>query len=380
MSQIRISRREFLCRGAGFAAYAVAASGNCAANAAQFRYAKPIIEAHTHLRVDPIEDIIKTMDAWNIGKAVTVSMPIPWVNWTTEEGAMALAKHLKPDRIIFFSTVNIKNADKPNFGESEAARIQRCVENGAQGIKMYFSPKGHPFSWFNVGLKINDRRMEPIYEACGELNIPLLVHLGSDEAAIAQLMDAAKKCPKTNFIAAHAMGHGLQPDFLVTRLKDNPNLYIDTVSVFARAGRQDEIDAARKFFTNHAERIVFGTDPVMSIFRPGSVEKWRDLKLPQGRNALEGENRAGLHLPDDVLDKVYSKNIGRLVGQWNPINFEYFKPTLELQVRALEDYLLHAIPELTQRGEDAGSPKVRVAMVPAEIEHFLEFVGRWLAS
>jgi hypothetical protein len=38
------------------------------------------------------------------------------------------------------------------------------------------------------------------------------------------LIDAAKKSPKTNFIAAHAMGHGLQPDFLAARLKDNPNL------------------------------------------------------------------------------------------------------------------------------------------------------------
>ena len=378
MRKTRISRREFLYLGAGFAAYGMAASAPNPTTQPRFRYAKPIIDAHTHLRADLLDDIIKTMDAFNIEKAVTLSMPIPWVGWTTEEGAMALAKHLQPDRIIFFATVNIKNADKPGFGESEAARIQECVRNGAQGIKMYYSPKGHPFSWFNLGLDINDRRMLPIYTVCAELNIPLLVHLGADETTIAQLIDAAKKCHKTNFIAAHAMGRGREPDFVAARLKNNPNLYIDMATMFARAGQQEEIDAARKFFSEYAERIVFGTDPVMSIFKPAILEKWRDLKLPQGRNAMEGEERGGLNLPDDILDKVYSRNITRLVGQGNPINFSYFRPTLEEQARALENYLLNPIPQVSARQPEAGSRRERVAMVPAEIEHFLAFARKYL--
>ncbi|MCX7012098.1 MAG: amidohydrolase family protein [Candidatus Sumerlaeota bacterium] len=380
MNQSGISRRRLLGAVAGFAAYRVGAWAETAASAPRFRYARPIIDAHAHLRVDLLDDIVKVMDAFHIEKAVTLSMPIPWADWTTEEGAMALAKHLQPDRIIFFSTVDIKNADNPNFGESEAARIEECVRNGAQGIKMYYSARGHPFSWFNLGLDVNDRRMLPIYAVCGELNIPLLVHLGGDEATIAQLIDAAKKRPKTNFIAAHAMGRGREPDFLAARLKDNPNLYIDTATVFARAGQQDEISAARKLFSQHAERVVFGTDPVMSIFRPGMIEKWRDLKLPQGRNAMEGEDRGGLNLPDDILDKVYSRNITRLVGQGNPISFSYFRPILEEQVRALENYLRHPMPELFENREEAGSRKPRVAMVPAEIEHFLAFVKKYVAK
>ena len=380
MNQSGITRRRLLGAAAGFAAYGAGAWAQTAASAPRFRYARPIIDAHTHLRVDLLDDIVKVMDAFHIEKAVTLSMPIPWADWTTEEGAMALAKHLQPERIIFFSTVDVKNADQPNFGESEAARVQECVKNGAQGLKMYFSPKGHPFSWFNVGLSINDTRMEAIYHVCGELDIPLLVHLGSEESTIEQLMDAAGKCPKTNFIAAHAMGHGRQHDFLTARLKEHPNLYLDTVAVFARAGQQEEIDSARRFFINHAERIVFGTDPVMSIFRPGMIEKWQDLKIPQDRNALEGESRGGLNLPDAVLDKVYSKNIERLLGAQNPLNFAYFKPALERQVHALEDYLLHPMPELFERGESAGPRAAQVAMVPTEIEHFLAFAKEWLVN
>ncbi|MCX7011448.1 MAG: amidohydrolase family protein [Candidatus Sumerlaeota bacterium] len=320
------------------------------------------------------------MDAYNVAKAVAVSLPVGWMGWVTQEGATALAKHLQPDRIIFFSTVDVRHADEPNFGESEAARVHECVRNGAQGIKLYFAAQGHPCSCLTQGLAVNDKRMLPIYEACGELNIPLLLHVGRDEAVIAQLADAAKKCRKAIFIAAHAMGHGLEPDFVAARLRENPNLYIDASAPFARPDQPEEIVAARKFFLDHAERIVFGTDPVMSFFRPGALGKWRDLKLPQARNTFEGRENGGLNLPDDVLEKMYSENINRLIGQWNPVRFEYFKLNLQQYVHALEDYLLHPIPGLTEGAPDPRTGKVRIAMAPGEIEHFLAFARKWIAS
>jgi predicted TIM-barrel fold metal-dependent hydrolase len=371
-----VSRREFLRTSAALAISGLAAPAHAAAASVSFRYTKPVIDAHAHLRADFVDDVVKIMDANHIERIVTLSMPIPWLDWATEEGAMALAKHLKPDRVILFTTVNVKEAQKKGFGESEAARIEQCVNNGSQGIKMYFSPKGHPFSWFNVGLAINDKRMEPIYGVCGDLGVPLLVHLNPDEAAIAQLLDAAGRFPTTNFIAAHALGgHGREPEYLAQRLKAHPNLLIDTVAVFARPGEQAEVDAARRFFRDFSDRIVYGTDPVMSIFRPGILDKWRDIKIPQSRQVLESSGPGGLDLPDEVLERVYSKNISRLRKQHNPINFSYFKNRLADYVSALERYLASGAEPMrskTARGDKS-------AMVPSEIEQFLTFARKHLA-
>jgi predicted TIM-barrel fold metal-dependent hydrolase len=372
MSVRHVSRRDVLRLSIGLSGAAFAASVRSAACGAPSGYAKPIIDAHTHLRADLIDEIVKIMDACQIEKAVTVSMPIPWLDWATEEGAMALAKHLHPQRIIFFTTVNVREAQKPDFAELEAARIEACVKNGSQGIKMYFSPKGHPFSWFNLGLAINDRRMEPIYKVCGELGVPLLIHLNPDETAIGQFLDAVGRFPKTNFIAAHALGgHGREPVYLARHLQAHRNLFIDTVAVFARPGDQAEIDAARRFFEDFSDRIVYGTDPVMSIFRPGMPQKWRDAKIPQARAVLEGSDRGGLGLRVNVLERVYRQNISALLGQSNPINLDYFRSNLADYVAAVKRRLAAgdgALGGTTARGDKS-------AMVPSEMEHFLAFVN-----
>ncbi|GBL19864.1 hypothetical protein EMGBS3_15700 [Anaerolineaceae bacterium] len=78
--------------------------------------------------------------------------------------------------------------------------------------------------------------------------------------------------------------------------------------------------SARRFFVQHADRILFGTDQGPDV--PGYQLYYRFLETDDeyfdyGTGAVPGQGRwqvYGLHLPDDVLEKIYNGNARRVLG------------------------------------------------------------------
>jgi predicted TIM-barrel fold metal-dependent hydrolase len=101
-------------------------------------------------------------------------------------------------------------------------------------------------------------------------------------------------------------------------LDDCPNYYIDISARLGELGRQPY--TARKFFIQYQDRILFGSDmsPDLDAYRlyyrfletDDEYFNYNTSEVPeQGRWYV-----CGLYLPDNVLKKVYSENVKRVLG------------------------------------------------------------------
>ncbi len=131
------------------------------------------------------------------------------------------------------------------------------------------------------------------------------------------LANLVARHPQTTFIGAHVGCYAEDLAWVSAVLDRCPNFYVDIAARIAELGRQPY--TARRFFLQYADRILFGTDcgpsPEMyriyyrfletddEYFNPNPGE------LPwQGRWFIYG-----LHLPDEVLQKVYQGNAARIL-------------------------------------------------------------------
>jgi predicted TIM-barrel fold metal-dependent hydrolase len=100
-------------------------------------------------------------------------------------------------------------------------------------------------------------------------------------------------------------------------LDEYPNLYVEFASRIGELGRQPY--TARKFFLKYSDRILFGTDGPWPETRIKLY--WRFLEtfdeyIPYSEKEFppQGFWRIySLGLPDDVLEKVYSKNAAKII-------------------------------------------------------------------
>ena len=133
----------------------------------------------------------------------------------------------------------------------------------------------------------------------------------SKEEILAQRNRVFAKHPNTIFIGAHL---GTLPEELHTVsnwLECYPNFYVDIDARISELGRQPY--TARKFLIKYQDRVLFGTDT------PPNAEAYRiyyrfletddEYFDPTGGHHLQGRWLIyGVHLPDEVLEKIYNKN------------------------------------------------------------------------
>lgn len=252
-----------------------------------------------------------------------------------------------PDRFCVFGWVDWEDAVKPGGGEKWAKELEKSVKAGAVGLKI-FKTLGCTFR-DEAGKLImqDDPRLSPIWEAAGELNIPVMIHTGDPVAfyepldetneryeeleehpdwhfygkdyppfmeMITRFLHLVESHPHTKFIGAHVMNYSENLNFVAKALDRYPNLYVDITERIGEMGRQPY--TARKFLIDYADRVLFGTDcfaidPVhyRTQFRFLETE---DEYFSYGRN--QGRwNIYGVHLPDDVLCKIYHENALKLI-------------------------------------------------------------------
>lgn len=323
----------------------------------------PVVDVHVHPRVrlkhspEALHDFVKLMDAQNI--AVCVSLD--------GESGERFDEHVQylwtdyRDRFVIFVNIDWRGDGKedepaswdmhrPDFPRRTVMMLEEAQRRGASGLKI--------FKQFGLGyrnpdgslVQIDDPRWDPIWEACGRLGLPILIHTadpaafflpidetnerweelhrhpdwsfyGSQFPAKEELLAARNKVigrhPKTMFIAAHFCNDAEDLRILGEWLDQYPNLHIDLAARIAELGRQPY--TARAFILKHSDRILFGTDG------PRAAERmylhWRFLEtfdeyFPYAENPFPPQgfwNIYGLGLPDDVLHKVYHENAARLI-------------------------------------------------------------------
>ena len=255
-------------------------------------------------------------------------------------------KENQPERIGLFVNVDFNSIDVENHVEKQVNIIRDAVSKGAIGLKVYKSLGLTNKDSKGERVRVDDERLEPIWEVCGELNIPVLIHSAdpfqfwlpkdsqnerwfelkekpnrfygdSDfippfQEIIEEQHTVFKRHPNTTFINAHFgwMGNDLKK--LGAHLDDHPNVMTEFGAVIAELGRQPR--AARQFFIDYQDRIMFGKDSYSKeeFYTYFRILESDDEYFTYFRKRHAFWKMYGLNLPDEVLRKIYYENALRL--------------------------------------------------------------------
>lgn len=314
----------------------------------------PVIDAHVHATRNPEEvaDWIKLMDRVGVEKVVL------FVGASTGEAFAEARKPYEkyPGRFDLWCGLDFSSLEEPNFGTRIAKSLEDCHRLGALGVGEVME-KGFGYRAFRPGAgrggaggaprtppkpgpHADDPRMDPVWQACARLGMPVNHHFSDpvwsylpmdatndglmnawrwridDKApgilgheALIQVMErVAGRHPKTVFVAAHLANL----DYDLTRLGQifdrHPNLYAD---ISARFGETAPIPrAVNRFLRAHPDRIVYGTDMpynqhmFSNTFRILETEDEHFYDSYQYHSPLYG-----FGLPDDILKRLYRENI-----------------------------------------------------------------------
>jgi uncharacterized protein len=314
-----------------------------------------VIDVHNHVNDAggihgddvPPADVVKAMDAANVRKIVILT------GMWGEALQKVLDKMVKPypDRFLVFAQMDWSKIDDPNFSQEMVVQLDDAVKRGARGLKVL---KDWGLSVHDKSGKlvpIDDPRMDPVWEECGRLQIPVAIHSTDPEAfftptdahneryeelmrnptwsfygpqfpskqtLLEQRNHVFAKHPKTTFIALHIANWPENLDAVSDWLKQYPNMYVEFGAREAELGRQPR--RAYKFFTEFQDRILFGTDaePVPEMY--SNYFRWletQDEYFPYWGYPEQGRWEIyGLALPDQVLEKVYHENAEKIFAQF----------------------------------------------------------------
>ena len=323
----------------------------------------PAIDIHSHfgLRIrgsqEKLDEFVETMNRQNI--AVCVSLDAKLGATVTEHIQFLHRKH--KDRFAVFVHIDFQGdgkTDEPatwdchreDFARRTARQLEAAKEQGVCGVK-FFKQFGLGYKNPNGSLiKVDDPRWNPIWEACGRLGLPVIIHTG-DPAAFFKpidkfneryeelsrhpdwsfhgdafpsreaLLDARNRViaayPKTMFIGAHMAGNSEDLKQVGEWLDRYPNLMVEPASRIGELGRQPF--TARDFLIKYQYRVLFGTDgpwPEQRLTYYWRFFETHDEYFPYSEKLPPPQglwNIYGVNLPQDVLRKLYFENAIRLI-------------------------------------------------------------------
>src|SRR6202047_610656 len=312
-----------------------------------------VIDVHNHVNdAQGIEDpiplarVLEVMDNTNVKTVVILT------GMWGEKLQRVLDTMVKPypGRFIVFSQIDWSKIDDPNFSQEMVAQLDDAVSRGARGLKILKD--------LGLGVKdktgklisVDDPRLDPIFEDCGRLGIPVSLHVTDPEAFFhpidntneryEELIEhpdwsfygpqfpskesilAARdrmfaKHPYTQFVALHMANWPENLDYVGNLLDTHPNVMVEFGAREAELGRQPR--RAREFFLRYQDRIMFGTDNEVTEEMYRNHFRWLETADEYFDYwGYPGEGRwkiYGLKLPDPVLEKIYHRNAERMFGQ-----------------------------------------------------------------
>jgi len=318
----------------------------------------PFIDVHNHQFDMPLKDLSKLtaqMDSLNMAFMINLS----GFRGLYLKQSLINVKENAPTRFGLFVNVDFEAIDDVDFATEQVALIDQAVQDGVLGLKVYKSLGLTDRDKNGARIAINDPRLDPIWKACGDNNIPVLIHSGepasfwhpkdkfnerwlelrqkpnryrdpetnpSFEEILAEQHDIFRKHPNTTFINAHLGWMGNDLDRLGAHLDTYPNVVTEIGAVLAELGRQPK--RARQFFVDYQDRILFGKDAynVSEYYTYFRVLETDDEYFDYYRKRHAHWKMYGLALPDSILKKLYYKNALRLFPSIDSTLFK--KPAL----------------------------------------------------
>jgi uncharacterized protein len=315
----------------------------------------PVIDVHNHVndasanhgdQVPPAE-VLRRMDHANVKQVVILT------GMWGHQLQSVIDKMVRPypDRFLVFAQLDWTKIDDTNFGQEMVQQLNDAVRRGARGLKVLKDLGLSVKDKSGKLIPVDDPRLDPVWEECGRLGIPVSIHTSDPDAfflpidkyneryeelmhnpawsffgpqlpakqtLLQQRNHVIGKHPHTTFIALHVANWPENLDAVSAWLDQYPNMYEEFGAREAELGRQPR--RARKFFLDYQDRILFGTDSDPDEMMYANYFRWLETAdeffdywgyPEQGRWKIYG-----MELPDNVLEKVYNKNAQKIFLQF----------------------------------------------------------------
>lgn len=310
----------------------------------------PVIDFHTHFgpvyrgqryeKTYTAKNIISILKSYGVEKVIDLEI------FPEEVEHVCRIWEGQEEFCTIFAPINFDYINEPNFETYVHKTIQRYKKLGIKGLKV----------WKNLGLeykdkngkllRADDKRLQVIWQEAEENHFPVVVHLADPPAffkpidnnneRVEELIEHPEWCfygkglpsfeelleqqdklignnPNTTFVVAHCGSHAENLNFVSEQLNKHPNMYIDISARISELGRQPY--TAKKFFTKHQDRILFGTDyyPTKDLLYPIYYRflESMDEYFNYDYNIIPAKGRwkiYGIGLEPDILRKIYHDN------------------------------------------------------------------------
>ena len=346
----------------------------------QWRAEHLIIDLHQHVdyTTQHLARAIRIMDAVGVGLAVNLDgdtvTPGPNGAPSKFEQNKKLADTLYPGRFVHYMHLDYAGWDDPDWSTRAVQQIETGHRLGAAGLKefkrlgLYLKDKSGKL------LKVDDPKLDPVWQRCGELGLPISIHVADPKAfwlpydeknerwkelkdhrswwfgdtnkfpAWKDLLGALDRVvgrhPQTTFVCVHFGNNSEELDWVDQALDRHPNMRVDLAARIPEIGRHDPAQV-RKLFLKHQDRILFATDfMVYDKLILGSsgnepppsdadaevfyAKEWRWLETRDKNWAhmtpIQGDwTISSIGLPPEVLRKVYFDNARKLLARSLPL-------------------------------------------------------------
>lgn len=363
---------------AGMSLLCPAASPPSAEDPSQWRLAHRLIDLHQHVRSTPghLRRAVGILDRAGIGVAVNLSGGVV----TRKDDApsefarhRALADEIAPGRFVLYFNLDYTGWDDPGFSDRAVSQVEEAHRLGAAGLKEYKRLGLYLRDGAGRLIRIDDPKLDPVWRRCGELGLPVSIHVADPRAfwqpfndsnerwkelrdhrpwwfgdnavyppreALLEALDRViARHPTTTFVCVHFANNAEDLDWVDRALDRNPNMMADLAARIPEIGRHPP-DRVRQIFLKHADRILFGTDfqvwDKLILGSSGDDENptdddalrffsthWRwletgDRDFPH-MTPIQGDwTISAIGLPPDVLRRIYFDNARRLLARALP--------------------------------------------------------------
>ena len=347
--------------------------------AERWRAEHRIIDLHQHINgtTQHITRAVKIMDA--VGLGIGVNLSGGTVTRTNDsvpsefERNKTRADRLFPGRFLHYMNLDYKGWDKPDFAERAVKQVEEGHRLGAAGLKefkrlgLYLRDGGGQL------IRIDDPKLDPAWKRCGELNMPVSIHVADPKAfwlpydrtnerwkelkdhrswwfgdtnlypPRMELLEALNRViernPKTTFVCVHFANNAEELEWVDRTLSRYPNMNADLAARIPEIGRHDP-DKVHRLFVKHQDRIFFATDfqvydrlilgssgneppPTDADAETFYAKEWRWLETRdrdwEHMTPIQGDwTISSIGLPASVLRKIYFDNARKLLARSLP--------------------------------------------------------------
>lgn len=325
-------------------------------------------KADTHVHINTAQTYFITFSARENFRLIDLNVDAPGYP-TIEQQRNFLIRHIKefPDRLCFCTSFQTDNGfEDSDWQKRTIAYLQSSFDSGAIGVKV----------WKNIGMSlknkkgqfvmIDDPRFDPIIDFIAKSKKTLVGHLGEPRNCWLPLKDMTvnndkayfkehpeyhmylhpeypsyqaqieardhmlRKHPDLRFDGAHLASLEWSVDELAKRLDSFPNMAVDMAERICHLQYQciQNFQKVYDFVIKYQNRLLYATDlevnegtdstEAMKHMHDTRFGHWTFFTSDSTLTAPEvnGSFR-GLHLPKEVVDKIYLKNAEKWFPAFN---------------------------------------------------------------